>query len=534
MESFILITAVVAVFAIIVIFSAISKLLLIAQPNEVIVLSGRKRRLPTGEVVGYRVISGGRAIKMPLIEKASRISLETIPIELQIKNAYSKGGIPLIVYAIANIKIDSSEPAFGNAVERFLTMSPEHIHKIAKDTLEGNLRGVLATLTPEEVNEDRLKFAQSLIEEAHNDIQQLGLKLDTLKITNISDEAGYLDSIGRQKTADVISRARKAEADKKAEAEEAEALALERAEKAKAKAKQEIETAQILTEQNIMIANANKRGETESADALSLERAEKAKALAKQEIETAQILAQQRIAIANSMREAEVNAANAEALERSEKAKAKAKQEIETAQILTEQNVQIFNAKAQTQIETERNALRIKKAELEKDAVIKEKEAEIAGEKAKVIFEQEVQQERIELQKKQLVADVIEPAKAKKEAMELEARGTAASIIANGEAQIQILKQMMDVYLQSNGEGEKVFVLSNLPKIIEQITSTVNRLQIDKLSIIDTGSGSGKGGVDNLISQVPGAVFSIGEIIENATGINIFENFKKKKDDKMD
>ncbi|MCA9743547.1 flotillin family protein, partial [candidate division KSB1 bacterium] len=188
----------------------ISRFLLICHPNEVIVLSGRRRQVADGATVGYRIIRGGRALRIPILEKAARMSLETIPLELSVQNAYSRGGIPLKVEAIANIKIDSSEPAFGNAVERFLNKPQGDIHEIAKDTLEGNLRGVLATLTPEEVNEDRLKFAGSLIDEADSDLKQLGLQLDTLKIQNVSDEAGYLDSIGRRKTAEVISAARKA------------------------------------------------------------------------------------------------------------------------------------------------------------------------------------------------------------------------------------------------------------------------------------------------------------------------------------
>ena len=110
--------ALIALFAIIVILITISRLLLIAQPNEVVILSGRKRVLPDGKVVGYRIIRGGRALRIPFLEKAARMTLETIPLELSIQNAYSKGGIPLVVDAIANIKIDSKEPAFGNAVDR--------------------------------------------------------------------------------------------------------------------------------------------------------------------------------------------------------------------------------------------------------------------------------------------------------------------------------------------------------------------------------------------------------------------------------
>ncbi len=530
--TFIIIIAVIAAFAIIVIMLALKSLLLISQPNEVVVLSGRKRTLPSGDIVGYRMIRGGRAFRMPFIEKASRMSLETIPIDLSVGNAYSKGGILLAVEAIANIKIDSTEPAFGNAVERFLDMTEDDIHSIAKDTLEGNLRGVLASLTPEEVNEDRLKFAEVLIDEAVGDLGQLGLKLDVLKITNISDERGYLDSIGRKKTAEVIANAKKAEADKKAEAEEAEADSLRRAELAKAKAHQEIESAKVEAEQNVEIAKANKTAEAEAARAKAEELAKKAQAEAKQEIETAQVQSEQNVQIARSNKIAEAREAEAAAKARAEKANALAKQEIETAQIDSERNVKISKAQADTNVEIENNNLRVKKAELEKVAIQKEKEAEVAGEKAKVVFEQEVEQQRIELQKRRLMADVIEPAKAKREALELEAKGEAAKIVADGEAQVAILNMMIKSYLDADGHGDRIMMLKMLPQLVETMAGTIKDINIDKLTMVDGGNGSssnGGGQLSKLVNQFPGALVSLSEMVENATGVDILNLFRKEE-----
>jgi flotillin len=432
--------AIISAIGIIVIASIISRFLLISHPNEVIILSGRKRRLADGSIVGYRLIRGGRTIRIPIIEKAARMSLETIPLELAVKNAYSKGGIPLNIEAVANVKVDSTEPTFGNAVERFLTKKDAEVHKIAKDTLEGNLRGVLALLTPEEVNEDRLKFAASLIDEADNDLKQLGLHLDTLKIQNISDEAGYLNSVGRRKTAEVVTAARKAEAETKAEAEEAE-------------------------------ANAGQRAEI---------------------------------------------------------AKAKAQLEIQAAQIDTDREVKVKHAISERQIEEEKNNLRVKKAELEKIAIIKEEEAKISGLKARAQFEQEVEQERIVLQQKRLMADVIEPARAKKQAMELEAKGMAAPILENGQAKLQILMETIKTYQTAKGEGEKIFMLNMLPEIIKQITDTVGEIIIDKISVIDTGGSNGQTGVARLVNQMPAAVLSLVEQIENATGVNILSHLQKQ------
>ncbi len=438
-ENFLATIIIISLVAVVVVMMVISRLLLICHPNEVIILSGRAREMPDGNTVGYRIIKGGRAIRVPFIEKAARMSLETIPLDLVVQNAYSRGGIPLKVEAIANIKIDSSEPTFGNAVERFLGMKREEIHEIAKDTLEGNLRGVLATLTPEEVNEDRLKFASSLIEEADTDLKQLGLQLDTLKIQNVSDEAGYLDSIGRRKTAEVLSNARKAEAEKTAEAEEAEAGARQRAEVAKANAELEIQNAKILSERGI----------------------------------------------------------------------------------------QVTRARASQEVETENNNLRIKKAELEKSAVIKEQEAEVAGQIAKVQYEQEMEQQRIVLQQKRLNADVIEPAKAKKEAMELEAKGDAASIIENGEANLRVLNQMIAAFKSADRDGEKIFMLNMLPEIIRQIVHSVGDVHIEKVSVIENGGGDASG-VAKVVNQIPAAVVSLTEMIENATGVNILSHFKKE------
>ena len=201
----------------------IKSLIIICPPNRVAVISGRKRALSDGRKVGYRLLQGGRTIRIPLIENVQWMSLNTIPLEVAVTNAYSRGTIPLNVAGIANVKVSSREGLLENAAERFLGRSSAQIGQIAKETLEANLRGVLATLSPEEVNEDRLKFSHQLIDEADDDIKTLGLELDVLKIQNVTDDVHYLTSVGRLLTAEVIRNARVVEAERKAEAEQAEA-----------------------------------------------------------------------------------------------------------------------------------------------------------------------------------------------------------------------------------------------------------------------------------------------------------------------
>jgi flotillin len=198
-------------------------LLQICPPNEVLIFSGRQNRLADGTDRGFRVVFGGRGWRVPLLETVDRMSLNVMEIPITIKNAYSKGGIALSVEAQANVKISSDRAVVGNAIERFLGRGKEELRRVSKETLEGHLRGVLATLTPEEVNEDRLKFSAELTRESEEDLKKLGLHLDTLTIQHVTDDSGYLDSIGRAAIATVLRDAEIAESDAKRDAEQAEA-----------------------------------------------------------------------------------------------------------------------------------------------------------------------------------------------------------------------------------------------------------------------------------------------------------------------
>ncbi len=306
---------VVAVVFAIVLSMVLTRFLYICQPNEVLVFSGGQRA-SVGRKVGYRIIKGGRALRIPLLETVDSMDLTNMPIEVAVQGAYSKGGIPVNVHGIANVKIAGEQPVLDNAIERFLGVDRSRIMAIAKDTLEGNLRGVLATLTPEELNEDKIKFAQSLLAEAEDDLRKLGLELDTLKIQDVSDDVNYLDSIGRRQSAEVQKNALIAEARAKAES---------------------------------AVRSASNRRETE----------------------------------------------------------------------LSKIEAQITTARAD-------NARRLADAQTRSGALVAEAQGQVASQLARAEGELEVQKARIEQVKRQLAADVLEPARASKAAAEANAKGAAA------------------------------------------------------------------------------------------------------------
>jgi flotillin len=404
-----LIAAGVVVAAIVVLLMTIKSLIVIVPPNAAAVITGRSRQLADGRGVGYRTVIGGRTIRVPIIEEVSYMPLATIPIELNVQNAFSKGGIPLSVQAVGNVKVASEpEATFNNGVERLLGKRIEEIEELAKETLSANLRGVLATMTPEEVNEDRLKFAAQLVDEADQDLGKLGLQLDTLKIQNVTDEVGYLAAVGRAKTAQVLKSAQIAEAQNEAETKQRQAEAMRVAEVARA--------------------------------------------------------------------EAEIAVASA------------------------------------------RNELRVKQAQLNKDAETVERVAKVEAHRAEVEAQQTLESQRVELQKRKLLADVVEPAEAERKAAELRARAEAAPILENGKAQVEVLRLLYEQIRNSGDQGFAVFMAEKLPALLHTAVDAVKGIEIDRLVVMDGGSGDGVG---NAANQRVNAAFKTLEGLGSAFGIDV-------------
>jgi flotillin len=362
-------------------FKAITKLICIAGPNEVLVFSGPRAQIGTEEV-GYVSVRGGRRIRVPLLEKVSRLDLTNMIIDVSVTGAYSAGGIPLNVQAVANVKIGGEGVVLHNALSRLLGKSRPEIMKMAKETLEGNLRGVLATLTPEQVNEDKVAFAHSLLEEAEHDLTTLGLMLDTLSIQNVTDDQGYLQSIGRKQSAELQKRARVAEAQARAQA--------------------------------MITAATNERQTAE-----------------------AQIDAAEQVARANAER-------------------------------------------------------RIVDAETMRAAVVAEQESEVAALVARAEADCAVQNARIEQVRRQLNAEMIEPARAERDASLARATGAAQRIIEDGRAQAESLRDLTRIWVLHGPQAKRVLMLQKLDGIAELLTGRMSKLSVDTLTVID-GRGETSG-----------------------------------------
>jgi len=245
-------------------------------PNTAAVFSGRKRKLPDGRVVGYRLVRGGAALRIPVLEKVDYLALNVITIPLEIRRAYTLKGVPVSVKAVANVKIKGDDVSLQAAAERFLGMSVAEIQRVIFQTLEGHLRAILGTLTVEEINNDRQSFAQKLTSEAATDLERMGIGVDVLTIQEISDEEGYLDALGKRRTAEVKRDAQIGEAEAMRDSKIKASVAMQEGEKVKLEAEanialaqrdMEVKKAQYLAEVEKERSSAEQSGPLSSAKA---------------------------------------------------------------------------------------------------------------------------------------------------------------------------------------------------------------------------------------------------------------------------
>jgi flotillin len=230
----------------VVLFVLIAKWLVIGNPSEMLIISGKRQK----DGQGYRTLIGGRTFVIPILEKVSRLSLRNMQVQLEV-SAQAGGGtmMPILVNGVANVKVSSDPGERANAIERFLDQPYEELQRVARETLEGGLRAVIGKMTPEEIVEDRDKFVATVMHEVTDDFRKLGLLIDSVNIQNVQDNQQYLESIARKASAEVTAAARKAEAERASEAAIKEAEAGAAARQAAAERDAEAKTAEAVSRQ---------------------------------------------------------------------------------------------------------------------------------------------------------------------------------------------------------------------------------------------------------------------------------------------
>lgn len=466
------------------------------SPNIVAVISGRNYKIKDADgkvtVRGYRIITGGGFFLVPVFEKMQEMSLNLRTVNVTVHNVPDFNGALVTVIAVANVKILSNIQSLPFAIERFLGKPEDEIDNMTQQTLEGNLRAIAGTMTIEELIKDRAKFQQHVLSEAGTDLAKLGLGVDVLKIKDISDQRGYIESLGKKQTAQVVRDAAVGEAEMHRD------IAVQTA---KAKQEGEIATAKA----NQAISDANRDLGMQVADNNSKVKAQEARV---------PLVAQQAAAI----EQAKLNTAIVDA------AKAKVIAEIGLQEQEKKRNEAEFNATIIVKAEKDRESLIIA-ADARQQAAIKD------GEAFRIKEEKEGQGKQAHLtalaegRKAAAIADqaeMVAKANGNQAQQEADAAGDKAKRLAVAEGTRQLLLaeaegtlKKAEAFKALDEGGRFLMILQALPPIIEAVgiaaekalTPTAEAIgkglaNIKEMRIVDMGgAGSTLNGGKNVVSQ---------------------------------
>src|SRR5919198_2866443 len=192
-------------------------------PNEVLIISGRRPRKgrPDGRAAGYRIVRGGGTYVRPFREKVERLSLELMQFDVRTGETYSMHGVPLQVDGVCMVKVDPSDGGIQLAAEEFLSRGRDDIARTAQQAVEGHMRAAVGAHSIEDVYRDRAALVAKTKELTAPDLEAMGLDVVSLTIRQIADKQGYLEALGRPRTAEVKRDAVRGEAEAEREAKAA-------------------------------------------------------------------------------------------------------------------------------------------------------------------------------------------------------------------------------------------------------------------------------------------------------------------------
>ena len=175
-------------------------------PNKVIVISGLFSK--SGDFSSAKCVHGGVVLVLPLIQSYQWLDLTPITIEIPLRGALSKQNIRVNVPARFTIGVATNPMGMVKAAERLLGLQIEEIQSYATDIILGQLRAVIATMPIEDINADRKGFEQNVMEAIDSELLKIGLQLINVNITDISDDSGYIEALGKKSASEAINKAR--------------------------------------------------------------------------------------------------------------------------------------------------------------------------------------------------------------------------------------------------------------------------------------------------------------------------------------
>lgn len=435
--------------------------------NRVLVVFGKGLENGTS-----KCIHGGGVFVWPIIQDYAYLSLEPLTIELDVTGALSKKNIRVNAPSTFTVGVSTRPEIMANAAQRLLGMNETLIQDQARDIILGQLRLVIATLTIEEINQDRDQFKDLVNQNVESELNKIGLTVINVNIRDITDESGYIDAIGRKAAAEAINKAKVEVADQEKVGAIGEAAAYREREVQVAKEKTQAAIGQTEAQQDQRKAVARLDAEGAAAEAASKRQREIAiaqeAALSEQGKKEADMA--RRVAVAGFEASAVKGEAEAQALIADTQAKL-SKQQAEA-----KQTSEVAMAQAQTKI----------------------LEAERLQE---IAFLEKTELARREVEKRQLEVE----ADAQAEKTRRIAKGDADAVLMRYQAEAEGLRKVLEAkadgyrnLLQVCGERPELaptlLLIEKLPELIAEQVKAVQNLKIDKITVWDGGAGGNEQG----------------------------------------
>ncbi|WP_416147326.1 SPFH domain-containing protein [Salipaludibacillus sp. HK11] len=470
-------------------------------PNEALIVTGSylgkgKNISEDSDGKKMKIIRGGGAFVVPVFQQYAKFSLSNYSLDVRTSGAYTEQGVPVSVDGVAIIKVGSTMEEIATAAEQYLGKPTSEFEQEVQDVLKGHLRSILGSMSVEDINNNRERFNQEVQSVASRDFNKMGLEIKSFTLQEVTDNEGYLDSLGKPRIAEVKRNAAVAEAERKKEA---------RIENARAE--QEAKAQELVRDTEI--ANSEKEKQLKIAQYTREQDQARAEADQAYDLQTAkskQHVTQEEMQVQIIERDKQIELEEREIIRREKQYDAEVRKKADADRYEQEQRAEATKV-------TQMRAAEASQYQIEAEAKANADAERFRGEaEATVTFKKGEAEANVSLKKGEAEATVI---------------------FKKGEAEAEAKKKLADAYSYYGEAAKLSMMLDMLPAYAREIAAPLSA--IDKVTVVDTG-GSGKdggqgGGAGKMSGYVTDLMATLPENLKAASGLDInelLENFSGK------
>ena len=450
--------------------------------NRILVVYGK-----VGGNQAAKCVHGGGIFVVPLFQDFQYLSLEPMTIDIELTGALSKKNIRVNVPSTFTIGVSTSPAIMNNAAERLLGLGEQEISAQARDIILGQMRLVIATLSIEEINQDREKFLDLVNKFCAGEFLKVGLEVINVNIRDIMDESVYIDAIGKKAAAEAIQIAK-------------------------------VEVAEQVKEGAIGEATANRAKAVEVANQEAASTIGRKEAEREQRVRTAKLEAEGVSGEAEAMREQEIVSAQQKAISTEGKKQAESNQRVKVATLEAEA-VQGEN-ESQANIATYNATLAERQAEARRRG---EKEQELARLQKEQIVQQQIEREKIEIEAEAEAERIRRVAKGEADAVLAKYNAEAEGVQRVLEAKAEGYENLLRTCAQRPDLAPTLLIIEKLPDLVAEQVKAVQNLKIDKVTVWDSGAngdGDANGATAGFLRGLIGSLPPVHELAKQA-GIDL-------------